>query len=160
MPKKAPQTDTVDPVRSRLAGAVAGPTPKLAATPIDPTPHENQVEPEPQPDAVTSPPPERPRKPTAKASAMTINRKFMVSPQEAEQIEQTLKLLKEAFKCKITLSQATRALWAILAGSEDVMRGVGRRYQPRTGPSTGNALAMAEHEEEVAEFLEEILKRS
>jgi len=91
---------------------------------------------------------------------MTVNRKFMVSPQEAEQIEQTLKMLKDSFGSKVTLSQATRAMWTILAGSEEALHKAGRRQARRTAPSTGNAMAMAEYEEEVAAFLEAVLKRS
>jgi len=155
MPKKAPQENPIDPVRSRLAGTVAGRPPKPVAS-SEPTGQPDQAEqPAPEPKPV-----ERSRpKPKPLASSMTVNRKFMVSPQEAEQIEQTLKLLRDTFGSKVTLSQATRAMWTILAGSEDALRKAGRRQPQRTAPSTGNALAMAEYEEEVAEFLEAVLKR-
>lgn len=164
MPKKAPQADTIDPVRSRLAGAVAGPATPRAAPVVEPEPpRETKSEPEPVPAEAAPPKPSAQAsskpKPAPTPSAMTVNRKFMVSPQEADQIEQTLKLLKETFGSKVTLSQATRAMWTILAGSEDALRRAGRRQPQRTAPSTGNAMAMAEYEEEVAEFLEAVLKR-
>lgn len=158
MPKKAPQNDSIDPVRSRLAGAVAGPPPAQAAPPAEIKP---EPAPEPPPRVSAQPTPTKPKvRPTASPSSMTVNRKFMVSSQEADQIKQTLSMLEETFKSKITLSQATRAMWTILAGSEEAMRQAGRRRVKRTAPSTGNAMAMAEYEEEVAEFLEAVLKRS
>jgi len=138
-------------VRSRLAGAVAGPPPKQtfpATAPEEPSIPATVERPKSNPKSAPTP------------SAMTVNRKFMVSSQEAEQIEQTLKLLRDTFGSKVTLSQATRAMWTILARSEDAMRRAARRQPRRTAPSTGNAMAMAEYEEEVGEFLEAVLKRS
>ncbi len=158
MPKKAPQNDSIDPVRSRLAGAVAGPPPVPAKSAPAPKP---DLVPETQPPATVQPQSVKLKaRPVASSSSMTVNRKFMVSPQEADQIKQTLNMLEETFKSKITLSQATRAMWTILAGSEEAMQQAGRRRVKRTAPSTGNAMAMAEYEEEVAEFLETVLKRS
>ena len=157
MPKKAPQTDSIDPVRSRLAGAVAGPS--STAVPIERPQHQTATEPDASSSSSKTTGVSRPKPPT-QSSSMTVNRKFMVSPQEADQIEQTLKMLKESFGSKVTLSQATRAMWTILSGCEEAMRRAGRRQVKRTAPSTGNAMALAEYEEEVAEFLEAIFKRS
>jgi hypothetical protein len=95
-----------------------------------------------------------------KPKAMTVNRKFMVTPQEAEQMEETLRTISGAFGSKVTYSQVSRAFWSILAGREDSLKLIGRRSTKRTPPSTGDALGMAEYEEAVAQFLELVLKRS
>ena len=167
MPKKAPTTDSIDPVRSRLAGAVAAPVPKREAEPAKPEPAVVQKRPPVAPKTQNghavqiSESIEVPRrKPVSKPKAMTVNRKFLVTPQEAEQMEETLRVISSAFGSKVTYSQVSRAMWTILAGVDEGLRAAGRRAPQRSVPSTGDALGMAEYEEAVADFLGKALKRS
>jgi len=157
MPKKAPKADEIDPVRSRLAGSVAAPAPKPVPQSIKPRSSAPDVEAVEVATKKPSSPVSARRKPVS--TRMTINRKFMITEQEADQMEDTLRLISKAFGGKVTYSQVSRALWTILAGREDVFKSVGRRSTKRTPPSTGDALGMAEYEEEVAEFLEAVMRR-
>ncbi len=169
MPKRASTVDTVDPVRSRLAAAVASPAPKQQK-PIDPEPSDPEVGDESPPRSVveapkSSPPVSRPvlprqerRRPEPRS--LTVPRKFMLTPEEAERMDQTIYAISQAFGSRVTYSQVSRALWAILAGAEDALAGNPRRGQPLRVPSRGDPLAMAEYEEAIVDYLQLALKRS
>lgn len=91
---------------------------------------------------------------------MTVNRKIMVTEQEAQLIEAMTGVISDAFGSKVTYSQISRALWAIVAGAEDSIRAGSRRAPNLAVPSKGNHIAMAEYEEALADFLTVALKRS
>ena len=116
MPKRA-QNDEVDPVRSRLASKAAG-----TAAPTSP-PERDEV-------AVAAAAPAKPRaaKPRraapaktapapkpSKSSALqaTVNRKFMVSEQEAERMEEVTLSVSRAFGGKVPHTKISRVLWTI-----------------------------------------------
>lgn len=169
MPKRASTIDTVDPVRSRLAAAVASPSQKQQK-PIDPEPHGSEVGDEsPLRAAVEAPKPSpsvprpvlpRQERRRPEPRSLTVPRKFMLTPDEAERMDQTIYAISQAFGSKVTYSQVSRALWAILAGAEDALAGNPRRGQPLRVPSRGDPLAMAEYEEAIVDYLQLALKRS
>lgn len=170
MPKRAQPDDTIDPVRSRLAAAASAPV-AVQERPDPPAPAPKQAEPrrsEKSDDAEQwgggeAKPLSRPRsrpKPSARPGALTINRKIMVTSQEAARIEETTGIITGAFGSKVTYSQVSRALWSILAGSEDEIRAGARRAPKLQVPSKGDHIGMAEYEEALADFILTALKRS
>lgn len=183
MPKRAATDDTIDPVRSRLAAMAAAPqtlpTPRKEV-PEDPPVTENGA----GPDTAQAPaasdtveavggrtPPssrdtrkrDRDRRPYASASKpriMTVNRKIMVTPEEASRIEETTAAISSAFGSKVSYSQVSRAVWSILAGAEEAIHAESKRAPYLRVPSKGDHIAMAEYEDALADFLTGALKRS
>jgi hypothetical protein len=84
----------------------------------------------------------------------------MLTPGEADRMDETIHSISQAFGSRVTYSQVSRALWAILAGAEDVLNSNPRRGQPLRVPSRGDPLAMAEYEEAIVDYLQVALKRS
>ena len=156
MGRKAGIDDTVDPVRQRLAAA--------ASAPVERKP---QRAPKAAPEQDKEPVTERP-KPARRASGqktsnrLTVNRKFLFTEQEAEQMLATTNAVSAAFGSKVTQSQIARSLFAILSGAEDgLSAGGGRRMRNHLAvPSKGDHEAMADYEAALADFLEAALKRS
>ena len=177
MPKRVIEKEPVNPVRSRLAGLAAAPV-ELPKVTQEPTPRSHDEAPPPTPLAPEPSPPEQPpvearpvkarpqrsRQAPRRAKAVAHpdgpmrNRKFMVTDQEAERMDETLKALSSAFGGKIHQSQVSRAMWSILGDLEEriARRGKGA---PRALPSTGDAEGQAEYEAAVHEFLAEFLGR-
>lgn len=165
MPKRAPQDEAIDPVRSRLAQAasapavISRPAPPVMQTP--PADEVDQVEREPSPPPVgrgTSRPTRAPA--LRSGTSLSVNRKIMVTPDEADQIEETTKMISRAFGSRVTYSQISRAMWSILAGAEEAIQAGARRAPKLTAPSTGDRIAMAEYEQALTDFIELALKRS
>lgn len=171
MPKRASTEDTIDPVRSRLAAAASAPV-SVAARPAvkEPAATAPQAAAERPGEAVGGEEGDRPQgrvRPNTEPSravrglAFTIHRKIMVTPEEAERIEQATDLISSAFGSKVTYSQVSRAMWSVLGGAEDAIK-AGARRAPRglSVPSKGDHVGMAEYEEAIADFLLTALKRS
>lgn len=161
MPKRAPQNDEIDPVRSRLAAAAAAPAAELpppAPAPKAPSPAKSEEAPPRK--RKQSAPARRPSRPQvfATPAAELRNRKFMVTELEAERMEEAIQAISRAFGGKVAQSQISRAMWTILA---DLEEGISRRPrgERRALPSTGNSDAQAEYERDVQAFLAEILRR-
>jgi hypothetical protein len=158
MPKRVPDSQTVDPVRSRLAASAASaastPLPRpvsLVETRLETTREEERREPEPE---------SRPRAQRPVASHLTVNRKVMFTEDEAQRNADTVALISSAFGSQATYSQITRAMWSILAGAEDAIKAGGKRTRRLSVPSKGDHIAMAEYEEALAQFLGVALRRS
>lgn len=182
MPKRAATDDTIDPVRSRLAAIAAAPQTRPTPpkeTPGDPPAIENGVRRDTQasavPDAIETVggrsaslsrdtrKRDRDRRPHASASKpriMTVNRKIMVTPEEASRIEETTAAISSAFGSKVSYSQVSRAVWSILAGAEEAIHAESKRAPYLRVPSKGDHIAMAEYEDALADFLAGALKRS
>ena len=141
MPKKASSDESIDPVRSRLAAAVS--TAPARKPPVQVRPSVSQSEKQQPP-----------------ADRLTVHRKVMMSPTEAERNDELSVLVSSAFGSKVTPSQITRALWSILSGAEDAVKAGAKRAVRVPVPSKGDHEGMALYEEAVAEFLETALKRS
>jgi hypothetical protein len=174
MPKRASTDDTIDPVRSRLAAAASVPVAPMRPAPVQP-PVQSVALPEPK-EARTearreevgqggpnlqsrpraNPEPARP----LRGTSLTINRKILVTPEEADRIEETTDAISAAFGSKVTYSQVSRAMWSILAGAEEAVRAGARRAPRLQVPSKGDHLGMAEYEQALADFLATALKRS
>lgn len=175
MPKRAASDDTIDPVRSRLAAMAAAPPTDNAPPSSEPPPASPQVEAEAQPEPEPKPrkpevgegrrpSPREPRReirPSSRPASrtMTVNRKIMVSPPEADRMEETMGAISAAFGSKVNYSQVTRAMWSVLAGAEDAIRGEAKRAPNLKVPSKGNQIAMAEYEDAITDFLAMALKR-
>lgn len=173
MPKRAAETDTIDPVRSRLAAMAAAPQTSAPAV-QDPPPAipEADQEPEPKPEPRKRevggggrPSPRELRRENrgpvrSPSRTMTVNRKIMVSEPEADRMEETMDAISAAFGSKVNYSQVTRAIWSVLAGAEDAIRAEAKRAPNLRVPSKGNQIAMAEYEDAVTDFLAMALKRS
>lgn len=156
MAKRAKPDDEINVVRSTLAAEVAGPASKKTSN--DP--------PEAGGDAVPSPSSEPEQttngKATTRNEALIVNRKFLVSKDEARQIDEMTSILSTAFGAKLGHSQITRALWSLVAGSEEAIKVTGQRQGAihREPPLRGDYEAMAEFEEDLAGFLAASIKRS
>ncbi len=148
MPKRADQSDAVDPVRSRLAAAAAAPVATMPTV-------ETKAETPQMPHGGAAANAKR-----AKPAALNVNRKIMVTEGEAERIEQTTSLISASFGSKVNFSQVSRAAWSILAGTEDAIKAGARRAPRLKVPSKGDHVGMAEYEEALADFLATALKRS
>lgn len=164
MAKRAIENDAVDPVRARLAGAVAG---AVVETPVPteaPAASRSELEPPARTPRTTRPRPTREphlSRPVAKPATTqaSVNRKFMVTEQEAERMQEVTLTISRAFGGKVPHTKITRALWAILADHEERIK----RMAPgdrRPAPSTGDSDAQAEYEIALHEFLSEFLNRS
>lgn len=166
MPKKAPTGDTVDPVRSRLAASVSAQVVPAAepAPPASPS-HQATVEvggqsQQPVPPARSFEPKPRPMKQVRHDSeAMRVTKKFLVTEGESDRIDAALDAIGQAFGSKVSYSQASRALWAVLSFAEDAMIANPRRGEPLRRPSKGDAIGMAEYEEAITDYLRIALKR-
>lgn len=171
MPKRASTDDTIDPVRARLAAAASVPVaPMRQPAPVQPIalpePKEARTDARREevgqgPTGVTTrpranPEPARP----LRGTSLTINRKILVTPEEADRIEETTDVISSAFGSKVTYSQVSRAMWSILAGAEEAVRAGARRAPRLQVPSKGDHLGMAEYEQALADFLATALKRS
>lgn len=149
MPKRAPVDDEIQPVASMLAdqaarAAGAGGKRKLSGKNGSPAKKKPATRPS-----------------TPANGALVVNRKVLISAEEAERITRVMGVIDASFGSKANYSQITRALWAILCGAEDAIRGSAKRA-PRglTLPSKGNPVALAEYEQELLQFLDVALKRS
>ena len=145
MPKKAPEQETVDPVRARLAGVVAAPTktePRKAA-PKSVKPKTTQ-----KLKRMTQSVPER----------ASVNRKFMVTEAEAERMAEVTHNISKTFGGKVGHSLITRALWTVLGDMEERIKRFGDG-ESRSLPSTGDADAQAEYEVAVYEMIRSIVNR-
>ena len=157
MAKRAsPNEGRVDPVRSALSAAVSQP---VQTTPAPEAPVPVQPEETPRPVA----PRRTSRRPAATSATTNIyvkNKKVVVTVAEAESMDETLARMSAAFGAKITYSQLTRAMWMHLSDATQGFRASGRKAAPRQLPSTGDAGAMLEYEEEVASFLKAALSQA
>lgn len=167
MPKRAPSQELIDPVRSRMAAAAAAavaPRPREASPPTPaPIEHRPRDRDEEEIAEVVGGAGPRPRGPVSRSShslRLTINRKIMVSSEEAERIDQVAAVMSAAFGSKVTYSQVSRAFWSIIAGAEDAIRAGARRAPKLTVPSKGDHVAMAHYEQALADFILTALKRS
>jgi hypothetical protein len=172
MPKRASTDDTIDPVRSRLAAEASVPVaPMRQPAPVQPValPEPKEARTEARREEVggqrpasvptrprANPEPARP----LRGTSLTINRKILVTPEEADRIEETTDAISSAFGSKVTYSQVSRAMWSILAGAEEAVRAGARRAPRLQVPSKGDHLGMAEYEQALADFLATALKRS
>ena len=160
MAKRASPDEAIDPVRSRLAAAAsAPPRPKTVVG------SEGLVEPStPTRKQAVAVEEQRPLRGSSrrggKPRILTVNRKIMVTEQEALQIEEATGVITASFGSKVTYSQVSRALWSILAGADDAIRAGARRAPNLRVPSKGDHVGMAEYEEALADFLATALKRS
>ena len=158
MARRAHIDDVVDPTRARLAALASAP-------------------PEPQSELPASPPSDkpgeasRPRKGQGGAGSvarpqrrgrnyLTVNRKVMITEDEAERFAEATLSISSAFGSQVTYSQITRALWAVACGAQDAIRAPARRIPRIPVPSRGDHAAMAEYEQALADFLEVAIKRS
>ena len=162
MARRAEPDDKVDPVRSRLAESVSAPVRPAkpeAAAPAQP------VQRKPITNGATTTRAKKTAKPLKKAGkpdALTLNRKFMVSEHDAQLMEEMTTAISAAFGSKVTSSAVNRALWAVIANSEEAIAAGGRGHnrEKLTVPSKGDHLAMVEYEHTLAEFLAAALKRA
>jgi hypothetical protein len=159
MPKRASLDDTIDPVRSRLAAAAAAPVAPAVRPVVTTTPANGDAVATAVGEGGDPAPLIRPAKPT-KAYAQTVNRKILVTPEEAEQMEETADRISAAFGGRVNYSQISRAMWSVLATAEEAIKAGSRRAPKRSVPSKGNHEVMAEYEHALAEFLAITLKRS
>jgi hypothetical protein len=156
MPKRVPDSQTVDPVRSRLAASAASetvaPSPRPVSLVETRTPEASREEARREPPEPES----RPRK-----EKLTVNRKVMFAEDEAQRNADTTAMISSAFGSQATYSQITRAMWSILAGAEDAIKaGRSKRTRRLSVPSKGDHIAMAEYEEALAQFLSAAIRRS
>lgn len=160
MPKKA-QSEEVDPVRSRLASAAAGTAERVSA------PERGEVPGTSAPRSTAKP---RRAAPPAKAKApakpdkssplqATVNRKFMVSEQEADRMEEVTLSVSRAFGGKVPHTKISRVLWTILGDMEERIKRV-KPAESRRAPSTGDSDAQAEYEVALYEFLSDFFNRN
>ena len=91
---------------------------------------------------------------------LTVNRKVMITEDEAERFAEATLSISSAFGSQVTYSQITRALWAVACGAQDATRTPTRRIPHIPVPSRGDHVAMAEYEQALADFLEVAIKRS
>jgi hypothetical protein len=164
MPKRASSDESIDPVRSRLAAQAAAPVTSVPdsssvavmnnAPKAEPRPAE--AKPEGQGRAASAKPVK------SRAHSLTVNRKVMVTPEEADQIEGTTRAISSAFGSRVSYSQVSRAMWTVLANAsaDESLRPSSRRTQRLAVPSKGDHVGMAEYEKALAEFLTSALKRS
>lgn len=153
MPKRVPDNQSVDPVRSRLAASAAAvSSARPVVTIAQPDPEEEQGR-----DAEPS---ARRAAKTISRDRLTVNRKVMFTPDEADRNAETADMISSAFGSQATYSQITRAVWSILSGAEDAIKAGGKRARRLSVPSKGDHIAMAEYEEALAEFLATALRRS
>ena len=158
MARRAHSDDVVDPTRARLAALASAP-------------------PEPQSELPTSPPSDKPggasrpgkgqggagsvaRPQRRGRNYLTVNRKVMITEDEAECFAEATLSISSAFGSQVTYSQITRALWAVACGAQDATRTPTRRIPHIPVPSRGDHAAMAEYEQALADFLEVAIKRS
>lgn len=147
MAKRAHINDTVDPTRAKLAALASAPAAPLLAPEHTEGAEELSLE-------------ERPvAKRMKERNYLTVNRKVMVSEDEATRFANTTSLISAAFGSLVTYSQVTRALWALTCGAEDAIRTMTRRVPKLSVPSKGDHAAMAEYEQALADFLEVAIKR-
>ena len=169
MPKRASSNDAVDPVRSRLAAAVAGPSPTHSAgtangTAVggEPVHDHRAIEPEVGP-LTQKPVPRRPAPAIhsrPEPGAFRVNKKFLVTDNESDRIESTLDAISDAFGSRVSYAQASRAMWSVLAIAEEAMAANPRRGEPLRRPSKGDAVGMAEYEAALCDYLRSALKRA
>lgn len=146
MAKRAHIDDSVDPTRAKLA--------ELASAPVVPqsAPADRDVYP-------ASPVDER-RDTTRRRSYLTVNRKVMISEDEADRYIGATHMISSAFGSRVTYSQVTRALWALTCGATAAIREKAHLSPKLPVPSKGNHVAMAEFEQALACFLGVVIERS
>ncbi len=148
MAKRAKPDDEINVVRSTLAAEVAAPAAQPEAQRTESNPRQQSAE-------------HGRRTATQKSGkkpgeeALIVNRKFLVSKDEARQIDEMTTILGAAFGAKLGHSQITRALWSLVAGAEEAIKVTGQRQGAieRELPLRGDYEAMAEFEEDLAGFL-------
>ena len=162
MPKKAQPEDTVDPVRSRLAGAAAAPVVREEPRETLKAPRRAREQDTAPSEVVEEQPATRrrtavPRRP----DRLEVPKKFLVTPGEAERITDLTQAVGEAFGAKLAWSQVARCLFSVLADAEEGLRAGARRARvaDRRVPSKGDPEGMAEFEEELTRFIEAAIKR-
>ncbi len=176
MPKRAASDDTIDPVRSRLAAMAAAPQNNKPASPaaqqqaengeaetktdVDRESHQTRAVGEGRRPSIREP--RRSGRPQSRSTTrvMSVNRKMMISEDEADRMDETMGTISAAFGSKVNYSQVTRALWSVLAGAEDAIRAESKRAPNLRVPSKGDHVGMAEYEDAIADFLAMALKRS
>lgn len=172
MPKRASTDDTIDPVRARLAAAASAPVsaperrPPVQTVPPEPVERRTEAPPSQAVGEVALPPGPPARSRTmleparaVRGTALIVNRKIMVTPEEAERIEAACDVISSSFGSKVTYSQVSRAMWSILAGAEEAIKAGARRAPRLSVPSKGDHLGMAEYEQAIADFLATVLRR-
>lgn len=170
MPKRASTDDAIDPVRARLAAAASAPVttaerrPAVQTMPAEPLEARPEARreavgeggaPSPLPRSRAIPEPAR----AIRGTSLTINRKIMVTPEEADRIEAACDVISSAFGSKVTYSQVSRAMWSILSGADEAIKAGARRAPRMSVPSKGDHLGMAEYEQALADFLATALRR-
>ena len=154
MAKRAHINDTVDPTRAKLAALASAP----AAPPLpDPAEGEHREGTNPVLGNVWRGPVSKARK--RERNYLTVNRKVMISEDEAARFAEATSLISFAFGSRVTYSQVTRALWALTCAAEDAIREGAQGAPKLPVPSKGNHVAMAEYEQALADFLEVAIKR-
>ena len=146
MAKRAHIDDTVDPTRAKLA--------ELASAPVVPqsAPSERGYR-----DVHPVNPGDKWRG-TAQASNrrrsyLTVNRKVMISEDEAARYVGVTHMISSAFGSRVTYSQVTRALWALTCRAATAIPERAHPAPKLPVPSKGNHVAMAEFEQALADFL-------
>lgn len=152
MAKRAHIDDSVDPTRAKLA--------ELASAPVTPqsAPAERGYR-----DVYPASPGDERRgavAQTRRRSYLTVNRKVMISEDEADRYVGATRMISSAFGNRVTYSQVTRALWALTCGAADAIRERAHLAPKLPVPSKGNHVAMAEFEQALADFLGVVIERS
>ena len=159
MPRRAHIDDVVDPTRARLAALASAPPQSESELPTPPPsdkPGGASERREGQGGAGSVARPQRRGR-----NYLTVNRKVMITEDEAERFAEATVSISAAFGSQVTYSQITRALWALACGAQDTIRARSRRIIPSIPvPSRGDHAAMAEYEQALADFLEIAIKRS
>jgi len=158
MPKRAHIDDTVDPTRAKLAELASAPSIRPSALePAAESPAPEDAKSEAEQGSASAPA----AKPKSRGrNYLTVNRKVMISQDEADRFAEATHLISSSFGSRVTYSQVSRALWALTCGAEDAIREAARRAPNLTVPSKGDHAAMAEYEQALAKFLEVAIKRS
>ncbi len=155
MPRKAPADEQIDPVRSRLAAEVAAPPPPRTEPRREPKPQASGGMRESGGGVALAPPPVRH---ATGSQRMTVNKKFLVTADEGDRIDELLDIISARFG-KAGYAHVSRAMWSILAGAEEALSAgpVRERLRP---PSKGDYVGTAEFEQALADFLLKAIKRS
>ena len=151
MAKRAHINDTVDPTRAKLAALASTPAAPLSA----PAAREHREGADLR--KVWRSPVAQERK--RERNYLTVNRKVMISEDEAARFTEAISLISSVFGSRVTYSQVTRALWALTCGAVDAIREGARQAPKLSVPSKGDHAAMAQYEQALADFLEVAIKR-
>ena len=68
-----------------------------------------------------------------------VNRKVMITEDEAERFAEATVSISAAFGSQVTYSQITRVLWALACGGQDAIRARTRRIPEHSRPIKGGS---------------------